>query len=244
MVPGFTPEEREAAGMLWDPTADQLAFEVAAYQGTWSQQNEHRWAMAAYAETEFFLTFWLWKSAGLMLVGMALYKWGVLSAERDGRFYRRLALAGFGIGLPLVAAGAVLIVALQWDFQASFFTGLFNYYGSLLVALGYIAVVMLAAKSQVLVRLQRGLSNVGRTALSNYILQTLVCTTIFYGHGFGLFGEVSRLGQVGIMLAVWTGQVALSTLWMKHYAIGPLEWAWRSLTYLRPQPLRIPAAAR
>jgi len=238
LLPGLPPEMTAQALADWDPTEQQLAAEVSAYTGSWSEQNAHRWHMAQYVETEIFLTFYGWKAGGLMLIGMALYKLGVLSAERSAAFYRRLALWGLGTGLPLVASGVALNVAFDWSFERSFFTAQFNYWGSLLVALGYVGVVMAVARSGVVRAAQRRLAAVGRTAFTNYLLQTLICTTIFYGHGFGLFGDVSRVGQALVVLGVWTGQLVLSPLWLRYFTLGPFEWLWRSLTYLRFQPIR------
>ena len=75
-------------------------------------------------------------------------------------------------------------------------------------------------------------------AFSNYILQTLVCTTLFYGHGFGLFASLERTAQMLIVLAVWVLQLVVSPVWMRHFRYGPLEWLWRSLVYLSIQPFR------
>jgi uncharacterized protein len=73
-------------------------------------------------------------------------------------------------------------------------------------------------------------------AFSNYILQTLICTTIFYGHGLGLFGSVDRVGQAAIVAAIWAVELTTSPLWLARFRFGPLEWLWRSLTYWRWQP--------
>jgi len=80
---------------------------------------------------------------------------------------------------------------------------------------------------------------VGRTALTNYLGQSLLCTLIFYGHGLGLFGQVERYQQLLIVLGVWTMEILVSVLWLRQFRYGPMEWLWRSLTYLRLQPLRI-----
>lgn len=238
LLPDLPPETIDHARQGWDPTSEELAAEVAAYQGTWTEQNAHRWPFAAYVETEVLLTYWGWKAGGLMLIGMALFKWGVLAAERGASFYRRMAAWGFGAGFPLVLAGVAANVALGWDLRASFFTSQFNYWGSLLVSLGYIAVVMLAVKGNWFASAQAQLRAVGRTAFSNYLLQTLLCTLLFYGHGLGLFGEASRVLQAAVVVAVCTVQLVVSPLWLRHFTMGPLEWLWRSLTYLRAQPIR------
>jgi len=89
----------------------------------------------------------------------------------------------------------------------------------------------------------RPVAAVGRMALSNYLLQTLICTTIFYGHGLGLFGQVDRAGQFLIVLAVWTFQLLASSIWLRYFALGPVEWALRWVIYgRRPGLLRSPLA--
>jgi uncharacterized protein len=81
-------------------------------------------------------------------------------------------------------------------------------------------------------------------ALSNYLLQSLVCTALFYGWGLGLFGRVPRALQVPLVLAVWTVNVLFSVWWLNRFRFGPAEWLWRSLTYGRSQPMRrVPRAA-
>jgi uncharacterized protein len=75
-------------------------------------------------------------------------------------------------------------------------------------------------------------------AFSNYIFDTVVCTTLFYGFGFGLFGKVSRVTQIEIVLVIWIAQLMLSSIWMRYFQFGPLEWLWRSLTYWKRQPFR------
>jgi uncharacterized protein len=72
---------------------------------------------------------------------------------------------------------------------------------------------------------------VGRTALSNYILQSVIGTTIFYGYGLGYYGWVSRAGLIPIVLAVWTFQLIVSTLWLDRFKQGPLEWLWHRIVY-------------
>lgn len=72
---------------------------------------------------------------------------------------------------------------------------------------------------------------VGRMALSNYLLQSLVCTTLFYSWGFGLYGRVNPLLGFVPTVAIYAAQVALSVWWLRHFTSGPMEWLWRRLTY-------------
>jgi uncharacterized protein len=87
------------------------------------------------------------------------------------------------------------------------------------------------------------LASVGRMALSNYILQSVVCTTLFYGYGFGLYEKVGAFAGLLLTFAIYCIQIALSAWWLRRFNFGPLEWLWRSATYGRWQPLR-PEAAR
>lgn len=82
------------------------------------------------------------------------------------------------------------------------------------------------------------LAAVGRTALSNYLLQTLVMTTLTYGYGFGLYGRIGPALALALAVAIYSLQVPLSRAWSRRFRFGPFEWVWRSLTYGRPQPLR------
>ena len=76
-------------------------------------------------------------------------------------------------------------------------------------------------------------------AFSNYILTSVLCTTIFEGYGFGLFGKLQRFQLYGIVLLVWAVILIVSPIWLRHFHFGPLEWVWRSLTYWKKQPFRV-----
>ncbi len=218
----------------WKPDAPQLEAEIAAYRGGWSEQQPVRAEEALGIHLGLLPFFAIWFCGGLMCIGMALYKWGVLSAAKDDRFYRRLAAIGLLTGLPLAAFGMWWNFAGGWAWQRSMFFGtLFNSWGCIPVALGYLGLVMLAVRRGFLPGLQARLAAVGRMAFTNYLLQTVLCTTIFYGHGLGLFGSAERYQQLLIVFAVWALQLWLSPIWVRRYSYGPLEWLWRTLTYGR-----------
>ena len=98
--------------------------------------------------------------------------------------------------------------------------------------------MMLAVKKGMLTGLTSRFAAVGRTALTNYIAQTIICTTVFFGHGFGLYGNVERWGQALFVIAIWILQLVVSPIWLRHFRFGPLEWVWRSMTYRKTQPMR------
>ena len=223
----------------WQPTSEMIADEMAAFQGGWLAQMEYRVADSFEMHTFVFIMYMGWRVCGLMLLGMALFKWGVFTARRSKQFYTRMMLLGFLLGFPLVIAGVVQNFAHNWEFAYSMFVGSqFNYWGSILVSFGYIGMVMLIAKSGWIPSVVNRFAAVGRMALTNYFLQTLICTTVFYGHGLGWFGQVERTGQILFVLGVWALLLIISPIWLKHFRFGPFEWLWRSLTYWHWQPMR------
>jgi uncharacterized protein len=116
-----------------------------------------------------------------------------------------------------------------------------TYWGNLLVGLGWIGVILLGVRRG---RVPSAVVAVGRTALSNYLLQTLLCTWLFYGHGLGLFGSVERVGQAAIVVLVWAVELGLSWWWLRHFAVGPLEWALRWAMLGHRVPMRLTTAER
>ena len=204
-----------------------------------------RSAAALGFETLIMLFWGGWRAGGLMLVGMALYKMGVFNATCSRRFYGALIAAALLIGFPLEAYGVALDFASGWAVTWAFFHGKqFNYWPSIAVSLGYVGVVMLVCQSAALRPLTRPFAAVGQMALTNYLLHTVICTTIFYGHGLGYYGSVDRLGQIGVVVGVWVVQLVVSPLWLRRFRFGPAEWVWRSLTYGERPPLRrAPASA-
>ena len=174
-----------------------------------------------------------------MLLGMALFKLGAFHARWTRRQYWSLVGAGLLIGIPMTLFGVVQNFAKNWDIRYSFYLGgQYNYWGSYLIALGWIGLIMLWCQSARAPALKERMAAVGRMAFSNYILQTVICTTIFYGHGFGYFESVPRTGQILIVFAIYAAQLVIAPLWLRHFRFGPLEWLWRSLTYGKRQPFR------
>lgn len=176
---------------------------------------------------------------GVILLGMAAYKSGFLTSQWSIERYLRFGGAALVIGWILSGWGAS--TAMSYDFapQMAARWVAAQYVGSLLVAFGYAAGVMILCKKRWLPPVRRALSAVGRMAFTNYLTQTLILTLIFTGMpGLGLFGQVERVYQVLIVLGVWGLQLTWSQLWLERYHYGPFEWAWRSLTYGQAQAFR------
>lgn len=223
----------------FDPTAEGIAAELEAYRGSWSDQLEHRVPTAFDMHTIQFAFGNFWQLGGIMLFGMALYKTGILSNEWPRSFYQRVFVVGLGIGLALTLLGVLFSHAVDWAmFEVLFFAFQFTYWGSLPLAGAYVAGIMLWCGWRMNGLVTRALAAVGRTAFSNYLLQTVIATAIFYGHGLGLFGSITRAEGLALVVAIWAVQVPLSMLWLRYFRFGPVEWVWRSLTYRSIQPLR------
>jgi uncharacterized protein len=237
MIEGWTEAQ---AG--WQPTPEELEKERAAHLGSWHDTFLHRAELAIFMQIFLFPMFAAWRCGGMMLVGIALARWGVLSAERSTRFYVRLACFGYGLGLPLCALSAWDLWSSDFEMIRAYIVGLnLNYLGSLGVAMGHIALVMLAWKlwrtGVIMNWIMNSLAAMGRMALTNYIAQSVICTAIFDGWGLGLFGSLSRPQMYLIVPGIWLVQALWSPWWLKRFQYGPLEWLWRTLTYLRRQPM-------
>jgi uncharacterized protein len=225
----------------YTPRRVNIVAEINQYQAGWAEQMRYRVPAAREIHTSHFVTYLFWQMTGLMLLGMALYRLGVLSAARSRAFYLRIGSLGFGAGTLLISLGLWRSFAMKWDLlDFALVSQQLHYWGNLLVALGWTALVMLLC--------QRGwklapVAAVGRMALTNYLLQSLICTTIFYGHGLGLFGQVDRAGQFLIVLGVWGIQLLASSAWLGYFALGPVEWVLRWVIYgRRPRLLQSSAA--
>ena len=113
----------------------------------------------------------------------------------------------------------------------------FNYWGSLLCTFGYISFGVLIAgwaadpQRKILRTCLVPIRAVGRMALTCYLTSTLIGTTLFYGHGFGMFGSLKRIQLLPIVLATWAFLLVFSTIWLTYFRQGPLEWLWHSLVY-------------
>lgn len=212
----------------WQPPLVNLLQEGAAYRGGWWAQLPQRARQALELQT---LTFGLesgWRIAGAMCLGMAMWQAGWLQ-RRAWRSRRMLALALVTAGLLITALGAARNIATGWSVPAAPLPGSQPlYWGSLLTALGYLGLVL---ASEGRGKLGRALQGLGRTALSNYLLQSLLCYMLFHGCGLALFGRVER-GQLLLMvLAIWATQTLLTLGWLARFQRGPAEALLRRVVY-------------
>ncbi len=230
-------EDLEQMREIWAPTPEYVESIRTAMLGGWLDQLPVR--VEGWIEMFGFLYVFGWRVLACMLLGMAMFTRDVFSATRSRRFYIALVVIGFGAGLPLASWGIHDHEIHGWDMVRCMGVGsLFNYFGSLLAAFGWIGVVMLVCRSGALSGARRRLGAVGQMAFTNYIMHSVICTTIYNGHGLGLFGQVDRFWQQVLSVAIFALQLWYSPPWLARFRFGPLEWLWRSLTYWRRQPFR------
>jgi uncharacterized protein len=174
----------------------------------------------------------------LMLIGIGLFKLGILQGDRPLRFYVRMALAGYAIGIVVNGVSTYLMLASNFDPVTFVLANVPHQIGRVSIALAHLAVLMIALKQQWMPWLTDRLAAVGRMALSNYISQSVICSLVFYRPGFGLMGQLERYQLYYVVAAVWAFNLLWSPWWLARFRFGPLEWCWRSLTYWRRQPMR------
>ncbi len=173
-----------------------------------------------------------WVTA-LMLTGAVALRGGWVTGQRPPADYRRLLAVGLAIGLP-VAALRILVSFTADPAVAEALWMPLNLIDAAALAAAWLALVMLACRLEVLGRARRVLAAVGRMALTNYLAQSVLCTLLFYGYGLGLFASLSRTALLMVVLGVWTVQLLWSPWWLARRPRGPIEAAWRRVTYGRP----------
>ncbi len=223
-----------------NPPADQVEREIKARRGTWLESAKVRAAAAARFEFKMFFQFMFLDVFGMLLLGMGLFKAGVFDASRGYGFYATLAIAGFALGAPLNYWAAV-----RWMKTGFALPDWFGYInatadpGRFAVAMGYTGLIMLICKSGVLRWARFLLASVGRTALSNYLLTSILCSFFFEGYGLGWFARLERAQLLWVVLGVWIVNLTVSPVWLRYFRYGPAEWLWRSLTHGRKQSMRL-----
>lgn len=184
---------------------------------------------------------WGWMTAGVFLLGIWVWQKGILQdIEGKLRFLKRTLWCSLALGLT----GVSVMYLLKYVLKPS--SGLFTIIGGTLIrqvgtvsfTVFLMTVVVLLSRKNRWKRILTPLAAVGRMAFSNYVFQTVLCTTFFYSYGFRMFGKTGPTVNLFIVFAVWGIQVALGVWWSRRFRFGPIEWLWRSLTYGEFQPMK------
>lgn len=261
-ITGVTPENMGEAGYiqsknLYQPSEDFIAHTKELYLGTYEQTMQASRQMQDYEEGDVTLEdatpeqkmaaagvmsamglYALLKMSGMIVLGMALFKIGFLQGELDRSIYKKVALiCGCG-GILISIVSLTINYSSAWDMQVYFEYGMLTKeLGSIPTTIAYAAGIILLISYNKFTFLFSMFANVGKMALTNYLVQSVMCMFIFYGIGLGLFGSLSRLELVLVAICIWLIQITYSTLWLKVFKQGPAEWLWRSISSFRLEPL-------
>ncbi len=179
--------------------------------------------------------------AMFLLGGWFVKSEAIALPENHARLFRSLRWLALPLGLAMMLCSFAMLPTLDLadiDIRLGVAYTL-SAIGSALMSLGYLAWIVYGLQSVRWASALAWLAPAGRMALTNYLLQSLVCTSLFYGYGLGYFEQLPRVWHVPLALALFTLQVLISRWWLQRFRFGPMEWAWRSLTYLKAQPMRL-----
>jgi uncharacterized protein len=225
--------------------AERSRTATAAFGGDFASSL----AQTTHTYLEYFSGSWHWppvwplKVLGLMLMGMGLFKLGLLKGKASPAVYKTLAAVGLGtmalvavvlsLYLAIPSRPAVLAKLSYWMQSAT----------APLISLGYLGLLALAANAKIWRAIPAVLAPVGQMAFTNYLMQSVIMTALSYGgRGPVLYGKLDRPALAGIVVATWIAQILWSHWWLKRFTMGPLEWVWR-LAYRGRTPLRRVAEA-
>ncbi len=238
-----------AAAMMQDELQKQatemarlMADERAAYgSGSYAQAVAQRMEDAAVMVPYILLM------GGQILAMFVLGAWFVRSdaiaqPQAWPRLYSSLRWIVLPVGLGLMLLSFWMVPTMAFDRLdlTSIIATVLMLIAAPLMSLGYLAWILRGLDAGA--RWLRWLAPAGRMALTNYLVQSLVCTLVFYGYGLGYFDQLPRAWQMPFVFALFALQVLFSRWWLARYRYGPAEWIWRAVTYLRVPAMRVSAA--
>jgi uncharacterized protein len=182
------------------------------------------------------------KTLGLMLVGVAVWRTGVIAEPRRYRSLLWAVCLGAGVLGICNTTAEVLAQSSGRPVKVALFLEVLGSHVPL--AFAYAAALLSWRRSARATAVTAPVAAAGRMALTNYLMQSIAFALLFYGYGFQLFGRLDPLAATVIGVAFYASQLWFSTWWLKQYQFGPFEWLWRSLTYGRRQPMRRGQAVR
>jgi len=233
---GADPSAVEMAKFLGKVHTDSVQY-AGTFQQSFVQNARDFWDFTFHSFTTWPQT-WPILVLSLMLIGMGLYKLGVLTGKASDGVYRALIGAGLG-ALAIVGMAETLYMVLPdhpWAPRAM--ARWLQSATAPVVSLGYVGLMVMATRIRVWKAIPAVLAPVGQMAFTNYLTQSILMTALLYGgRGPGLYNRLDRPGLAAAVATIWLVQVLWSHWWMARFTMGPLEWLWR-LAYRGPMPLR------
>jgi uncharacterized protein len=233
----LTEQQRSSLVALEDelenfkPSPAQIDFAVDAMRRSYASAFEYMRDRVWYSHTIGLLKFGLGDALMMMLLGMALFKLGVLSGRAETRTYVVMCVVGYGIGLSVNLYEIVLLERNVFSVTALMRSFLTYDFGRVPLTLGHLGLILLFCRSNALRNLKVRFAAVGKMALTNYLAQSLFGLFLFTGAGFALYNQLERHQLYYLVAAIWIAQFWWSPLWLKHHRHGPMEWLWRRGAY-------------
>ena len=231
--------EQQQAIKDWNDTLERRKKEhdedLKAMRGNYLDALKYHAAWGPKMQAMFYYMFGFTDMLGMMLIGMGLYRAGFLTGSLSYKTYGWIVAAGLLLSVPINGVQAWGLI--RDNFQPESNWWVLYQAGRLAGAVANVALVVAFAKSGILPWLARAIGAVGQTALSNYLFTSISCTLLFNGFGFGLYGRLEYYQLFGIVACVWILNLILSTVWLRYFQFGPMEWVWRSATYWKRQPM-------
>ncbi len=182
------------------------------------------------------------KIIAMFLIGQYAARKGYLGNVKGNLpLFKKLCLWGFIIGIPANLIASYL--ALHHDIYNATAEALLAMFlvtfGAPALTLAYVSGIAILLQKGHLILMARRLAAVGRMALTNYLMHSIIASILFYGWGFGLYGKVNPWQGIILVLVIFSLQIPFSLYWLSKFRYGPFEWLWRSLTYMKWQKFRL-----
>jgi len=240
----LTPDDYEVVNdwqeILADnrPDSESIEEEIRINSGNYAVIFNYNTARVFEENTSIFYAEDVWDMMLFMLLGIMLLRMKYFDEQLPPLVHMAIALFGIGVGLYVHVWLNLGVSANYLDPVTSLYYLTFYDLGRVPFVVGYMSLTILIFRSEIFKYIGDGMAAVGRMALSNYLMQSIIGAFVFYGFGLAQFNQMSRLDLAAFVFLVWIFQVTFSVVWMRLFYYGPVEWLWRSLTYWETQPLR------
>jgi uncharacterized protein len=207
-------------------------------EGKWTEMIRHRAATYFLVTMPLKLLFVSWRVLALFILGIYFVKRSIfLETRQKLRLYKKMVISGLAFGMILQFAGGAAQIAMGSNILilCVFLIGIFV--GTFWLGLAYAGTVALICAKPGRSIVVGSLAAVGRTALTNYLGQSVICGLLFYSYGLGLFGQLKPAHAVLLVIPIFSFQLFISSIWLRFFRFGPMEWVWRSLSYWKLQPM-------
>ncbi len=227
--------EGKLKSLKYDSTNASVKAENKKMQSGYGEIWSHLMERSQQKEAAWLYRTGIWDIGSMMLLGMALWGLGFFDSNFSRNKYLVITLIGIAVGVVLAWLRVEWQHVKLTDYEKYIIKkpippNQFFAFERACLAMGYLSLIMLLIRLNVFTKIFKAIAGVGRMALTQYLLQSIVCTVFFYGYGMGYFGRLS-LTQLYLFVAeLWLVQIVISYFWLKYYNYGPAEWLWRRLT--------------